>query len=483
MSPHRLGPVLAVVIVFTTSAAVLVLEILAGRLLAPYTGVSLETYTGIIGTVLAAIAVGTAVGGRVADHIDPSRLLGPTLVTGGVLAWLSLPVLTWLGPSSGRGAGAIIVLAAAAFFLPAAVLSAASPMVAKLRLQDLDHTGSVVGGLSAAGTAGALVGTFATGFILIAALPTRPIVIGVGIALVLGGIALWWRLTVSRPSPAASAVILALMAGALGLGATSSSVCQWETGYFCARIEHDLARPSGRILWLDTLQHSYVDLEDPTHLEFRYMRVFAAVAGAMAVDRLDVLHVGGGGFTFPRYLIATRPASTHLVAEIDDELVSIVRSHLGLVTSPQLRVHADDARGVVTDQPDESVDLVVGDAFGGLSVPWHLTTAEFLAEVDRVLRHDGVYVVNVIDGAALRFARAHAATVAHQWEHVAVVVPERGTRASANYVIVGSHAPIPELALVPGDGLVLRDGEVTEWIAGSRRLSDDFAPVDQLIAR
>jgi MFS family permease len=482
MPPRRLGPVLAVVIVFATSAAVLVLEILAGRLLAPYTGVSLETYTGIIGTVLAAIAAGTAVGGQIADRVDPRRLLGPTLIAGGVLAWLSLPVLTTLGPGSGRGASAIIVLTAAAFFLPAAVLSAASPMVAKLRLDDLGHTGSVVGGLSAAGTAGALVGTFATGFVLLAALPTRPIVIGVGGALVVGGAALWWHLSTARPRPASAAIVLALIAGSLGLGASSTSTCQWETPYFCARIEHDLGRQSGRILWLDTLRHSYVDLADPTHLEFRYLRIFAAVAEATSHDP-HVLHVGGGGFTFPRYLASTMPGSSHLVAEIDDELVRIARSHLGLVTGPRLRVEASDARGVLAAQPDDSTDLVVGDAFGGLSVPWHLTTAEFLADVERVLRGDGVYVVNVIDGDALRFARAHAATVAERWAHVAVVVPDRGTRASANYVIVGSHSPIPDLDLADADGRLLRAAAVIDWIGGARPLTDDFAPVDQLIAR
>ena len=114
---------LARALVFASSAAVLVLEILAGRLMAPYVGVSLETFTGIIGVVLAGIAAGTAIGGRLADRVDPEPLLGPALLAGGVLSWWSLWVVFTLGPEVGRGPVAIVALTALAFFAPAAVLN------------------------------------------------------------------------------------------------------------------------------------------------------------------------------------------------------------------------------------------------------------------------------------------------------------------------------------------------------------------------
>ena len=149
------GPALT----FGTSAAVLVVEILAGRLVAPYVGVSLETYTGIIGTVLAGIAVGSWAGGWLADRRDPRRLLGPTLLAAGAAALLAPPIISTLGPgvaATGGGPAGIVILAVTAFVLPTALLSAVSPMVAKLRLVSTAETGVVVGGLSAAGTAGAL---------------------------------------------------------------------------------------------------------------------------------------------------------------------------------------------------------------------------------------------------------------------------------------------------------------------------------------
>jgi MFS family permease len=126
-------PLVAGALVFFTSAAVLVLEILAGRMLAPYVGVTLETYTGIIGTVLAGIALGTWWGGRLADRVDPRRMLGPLLVLGGALAVLAVPAVRLFGSLQlGGGAVGILSLTLVGFFAPAAVLSAVGPTVVKL---------------------------------------------------------------------------------------------------------------------------------------------------------------------------------------------------------------------------------------------------------------------------------------------------------------------------------------------------------------
>jgi hypothetical protein len=162
----------------------------------PYVGVSLETYTGIIGTVLAGIAVGSALGRWAADRQDPRALLGPLLVASGAASLPSLPslpIIAALGPgvaAIGGGPAGIVTLAVTGFVLPAALLSAVAPMAAKLRLASTARTGIVVGGLPAARIPGELVGTFATGFVLVAAWPTRPIVFAIGSALIAAGLAL-----------------------------------------------------------------------------------------------------------------------------------------------------------------------------------------------------------------------------------------------------------------------------------------------------
>ena len=466
-------------LVFGASAAVLMLEIIAGRLMAPYVGVSLESFTGIIGTILAAIAVGAAVGGSLADRRDPRRMLGPCLVLGGILSWASLPILAALGPSADTSPGAIVVLTAAAFFAPAAVLSAVAPMVAKLRLDDLEETGSVVGGLSAAGTAGALVGTFLTGFVLVAALPSRPVVLLIGGLLVIAGAVLHRRFARARPTLAATAAVLLVGVAALAFGPS----CDEETAYFCVRVEQDPDRPSGRSLYLDLARHAHVDLDDPTYLDIRYVRLFADVAATLPDGPLDVLHVGGGGFTFPRHLDAVRAGSRQLVLEIDDELPRIARDQLGLRDGPELEIRIGDARLALDDVPSGGYDLIVGDAFASTSVPWHLTTVEVVDELRRALRRGGVYVMNVIDGADNRYARAQVATLQHRFAHVAVIVPADGVPedAAVNQVLIASDEPLERPAADPADGELLVGEEVRRYVDGARPLRDDHAPVDQLM--
>lgn len=471
-------PASATVTVFATSAAVLVIEIVAGRLLAPYVGVSLETFTAIIGTVLAGIALGAAIGGRLADRHDPRRLIPGALVLGGCLTWLSMPIVAAVGPRVGNDATSIIVLTTVAFLAPAAVLSAVSPMVTKLRLGSLADTGSVVGEVSAAGTAGALVGSFVTGFVLLATLPTRTILIGVGAALVASGLAVWWRS--GRVSPVSGLLALTVVSAPLGLSA--SPPCQYETSYFCVTIVAVADDPTGRDLYLDDLRHGHVDLVDPTRLEVRYVRLFAQVTDALGERPLDAVHIGGGSFTFPRYLDAVRPGSDQLVLEIDSKLVDIVRAELGLRLHDRLRVRTGDARLALTNLADDAHDLVVGDAFASLSVPWHLTTAEVVAEIRRTLRPDGIYVLNVIDGGRSRFARAELATLAHEFAHVAVVLPPEGVGdRPVNQVLVASDSPLDGMWIDPHDGLLLTGEDATTYIGDARRLTDDFAPVDQLI--
>jgi MFS family permease len=483
-------PSAAGALVFFVSATVLVLEIVAARLLAPYVGVTLETYTGIIGVVLAGIAVGNWLGGRLADRIDPRMILGPVVATGGAFAVASPVIVSTFGATlPGRGPLTIVVLATLGFFAPAVVLSAVGPTIVKLQLADLHETGEVVGRYAALGTAGAIVGTFAAGFLLIRALPSRTIVLGVGLVLVVVGMLLWWRLPERRPRRAAPVIAFALFAAAVS--AAYPQVCDHESPYFCASVVEDPERPSGRTLVMDTLPHSYVDLDDATFIGLGYVRVLADVldAAGPAGEPLDVVHIGGGGFTLPRYLDETRPGSRNVVLELDPSLVRFAAERFGFDPDERFDVLTGDARLTIRDLPETSFDVAVGDAFGGLAVPWHLTTHEFLQDVAATLRDGGVYAMNLIDHPPLDFLRAELATLREVFAHVAVLAPSErlsGDRGG-NYILVASNAAIDVDALLDGahaadDGIAALIGDDVDALIGDARpLTDGFAPVDQLL--
>jgi MFS family permease len=482
---RALDPALAAALVFVAAGAVLVLEILAVRLLAPYVGLTLETTTAIIGASLAGIALGAAAGGRLADRTDTRRLVVLLLVAGGALALLIVPVVHWLGPGArGKGDLAALGITLVALVPAAAVLSAVSPAIAHLQLHDLRRSGTVVGSLSAWATAGALLGTFGTGFLLVPLLPVTTAVLLIGGALVLIGlgVGLW-----SRALP-----VLGVAGGALlllVLGAWSSGVdspCDAETKYHCIQLEREPPRPNGYALVLDDLHHSYVDLDDPTFLYFDYVRWIGKAINQIGGTSkpLNVVFVGGGGFTLPRWLLATHPGSQAQVLEVDGELVEFDEEHLGLHQTDGLKISVGDARIGMLDVPDHSADIVVGDAFGNLSVPWHLTTTEWVEEVRRVLKPQGLYALNVIDLDALDLQRAEAATLFDSFAHVRMVTfgeSERGI--GGNAVLLASDQVIPDRALLDDERSTgLTQEKLEAFSAEAETLRDDYAPADQLLS-
>ncbi|TQS43308.1 spermidine synthase [Cryptosporangium phraense] len=472
-------------LVVLASGSVLVLEILSLRLIAPYVGVTLETNTAVIGVALSAIAVGAWLGGAAADRLSPTALLGPLLLGGGALVFVVTPLVRFVGDLvRGADASGVLLVAFAAVFAPAALLSAVPPVVVKARLANLDETGTIVGRLSGLGTVGSIVATFGTGFVLVAMVPTTVILTGLGTVLVLAGLVVLWVSRGRVDRPVAGSLVLAL----IGVGATTvaPNPCDLETAYHCASVTTDPQRPTGRTLQLDTLRHSYVDLADPTYLQFEYLKVIAAATDVFRPPGAPVraLHLGGGGLTLPRYLEAVRRGSTSLVYEIDAGVLSLDRSDLGLREGDGIRTRVQDARVGLGEQPAGRYDLVVGDAFGGVAVPWHLATRQVVDEVARTLGPTGLYAVNLIDHGRLAFVRAETATIAATFPHVALIgEPDTFGGDGGNFVVLASRTPLPLTALQPRlDGMQIKSGdELTRFVGDARVLTDDFAPVDQLV--
>ena len=209
----------------------------------------------------------------------------------------------------------------------------------------------------------------------------------------------------------------------------------------------DLDRDSGWTLMVGGAEQSYVDVDDATHLEFEYMQHIALVVdGVLGDGPLSALHLGGGACTLPRWLAATRPGSTQLVAESSADILDAVRP-LGPV--PGCHVVHDDAIGVLEADPDGGRDLVVWDLYDGPRVVTSTLTLHVVAEMRRVLRPGGIVVLNVSDVTPFDVVRPVVAALRTVFSDVALLA-EPGTlrgRRSGNCVLVGATVPLPATAL------------------------------------
>lgn len=234
-------------------------------------------------------------------------------------------------------------------------------------------------------------------------------------------------------------------------GARAAEPVRVESGVGVLELVPDRARPGGRLLLIDGLAHGYVDLDDPTHLELDYV---ARIGAALEVlvprgAEADVLHLGGGAFSLPRFLASTRPGVRQTAVERSGAVVKLAERHLRLRRSERLRVLQADGAAIVAAAPDDAYDLVLGDAFVGTETPAPMATSAFAAEVARVLRPGGRYLLNVVDQPPWPFAAEQAAFLLGAFGHALAFGGRdvvRG-RHAGNVLLLASDAALPRDAL------------------------------------
>ncbi|HTZ45222.1 MAG TPA: fused MFS/spermidine synthase [Jatrophihabitans sp.] len=206
----------------------------------------------------------------------------------------------------------------------------------------------------------------------------------------------------------------------------------------------DTDRPGGYLLLMDDVRQSYVDLADPTYLDFEYVQYLASVLESWRGGPLAVTHIGGGGLTLPRYLHEVRPGSSQIVLEPDTELTELIRRELPLPRHHRIRIRPVDGRAGLAALGDASADLVILDAYADGRVPAPLATAEFFAEVARVLRPDGLLLANLVDDPGFGYLRRVLAGLAPSLRELALVSSTdvlRGRRFG-NVVVAASRRPL-----------------------------------------
>ena len=490
-----------------TAGCGLVVEIVAGRMLAPYLGMSLYTWTAVIAVVLAGLSAGNWIGGQLADRASGRRearvawvLALAALSTAGSLVLLRLvsgPILSLeLAPVT-----AIVALTAALFFLPSLFVGIPSPILTKLAIEeDATKTGRIVGAMYAAGAFGSILGTLAAGFIFISWLGTARTMLMV--AGIYAALALIFALRSARRDVPTILGLLAIMGlGAAGLGVGGQAVkafrsnCVVESDYYCIRVV-DISRDVGaetRVMVLDHLGHginlrdapqsflsSYVELTD---------RLFTLRLGERRT--FSAFFVGGGAYTLPRAWSAKYPEAKISVAEIDPAVTRVAAQEMWVDTTKLSQVLHADARHMLA-KASTRFDIVVGDAFQDIAVPPHLVTHEFFALIAKRLKPEGVYVMTVVDHVTRpRLMLSLTETLRQSFATVEVWLDDEqaATGGRATFILLAAPSPTGTDNLRSPDtpSRIWRRWDEGRLATLTRRLSpvvltDDFAPVDRLIA-
>lgn len=474
------------------------LEIVAGRALAPYVGMSLYSWTMIIAVVLAGLSLGHWVGGWLADRsANPSRWVAMALTGAAVTTAASLVALRWAEPfaSTSGPIAHVGVLATAAFFLPSVLAGLLSPLLTKLALEQspADRQGRIVGRMFALGALGAILGTLFASLVLISRVGTSGSVML--IATIYAALAfVFWA---GRGRPVAAVVLggVAIATAVVPQGWLNLPQCLKESSYFCIRV--DPIRFLGRdakVMVLDHLAHGVNDAEDPRFLLTPYVQgVDEIIRLRRDGTEVNAFFVGGGAYSLPRAWADRWPDAELVVAELDPEVTRIAQSELWLADSAGLRIIHADARNALNALPDDQkFDVIFGDAFHDISVPQHLVTDEFHATVAAHLKPGGVYAMNVVDKQrAPRFVLSLAQTLLQRfasvelWLDLDAIQP---VEARTTWIIIASATATPRDRItatygfgrtwtrVPLDAMIDHVGR-DQLVA----LTDDYAPVDRLL--
>lgn len=408
------------VVVFGSGAVLMGLEIVGSRVLAPFFGSSVYVWGSLISIFLAALSLGYYFGGVAADRWPRTGLLAAMLTVAGALILL-LPVVgrpileafsLWdLGPRLSPLLASVVL-----FALPSVLMGATSPFAIKLAATDLATVGNTAGILYAISTAGSIVGTLLTAFVLIPAMGVRAILYTLGASLIVFSGLLAFksaRSRVLRPVVTTALALLLVSGPALGQGDLQWLVFEKDTVYHNIRVYEDV---NWRLLRFDRSLQGGMLLKNHLVSPHRYPD-FAHLAWLFNPDIKRVLMVGLGAGTISKRILSDYPQASVESVELDPVVVDVAKRFFQVTEEPRHRIIVQDGRQYIR-RTQGGYDLIVMDAYNAEGLPFHLATREFLQLTKSKLAPGGViaaHIVGFLEGSNSKLFRALFKTYASEF--------------------------------------------------------------------
>lgn len=473
----------------------MIFELVGSRLLAPYLGSSLITWTSLIGVVLASLSFGYWYGGVLADRNASEHRLAFIIFVAGVLILAVLPINKPILASLSSVAWPLkikSILAALWFFAPASIaLGMVSPYAVKLHLANLNSVGRHVGSLYSLSTLGSLVGTFSAGFFLVPFFGTLKIVAMLGVVLII--LALWLYLADNfskKLIPKFFIFALALFGLSYWFTRSSAGLIDVDTAYSRVWVYDSLwgeAREPVKIMSLDSNYSSAMFL-NKDDLVFDYTKYYG-LAGYFNPALNKALMVGGAAYSYPKDFLKNYPRAELTVAEIDKGVTELAKKYFRLPDDPRLIIKHADGR-VFLNETKDKYDAIFVDAFSSsFSIPFQLTTKEIAQKEYEALNSEGLVMINVVSaitGSKGRLARSMYATYKEVFPQVYLFPVESSDKADKiqNVMLVALKAKIkPNFKPLDGAWQEPLSHLWTKSIDSEPILTDNWAPTDYFISQ
>lgn len=480
------------IVVFLTGAAVLVVEVCAVRILAPYFGNTIYTMSSVLGVILAALSAGYYLGGKLADRYPSANIFFSLILAGGLTVYLLQWLVTLLPDWSVKLNLVTGPLWAALglFFLPSFLLGMLSPFAVKLQYDR--GAGAGVGATSGNvffwSTIGSISGSLVTGFYLIPHFRISDIMLATGLGLsLLGLIPLLWRgavrtfgrllililliagapLAIFYPQPLPPSVVYA-QDGVYERIVISDG---WHNGQPARFLEQDRSLSAARYLESDELVYDYT----------KYYKLYQL----LKPDARQVLAIGGGAYSVPAAMWRELPQARIDVVEIEPELYELAVRFFNAPVDPRFQNHVADGRRWLA-RSDKQYDVIFSDVYRSLySVPWHFTTQEFFQLAKERLSTDGVFMANIIG----TLSRTQPSLIMSEIRTFRQVFPNSYFFAVSSPKFSGTQNIM--FVGVNGQNQVDWPAELQSQLIDPDRfelsaypiLTDDYAPVDELTAK
>lgn len=486
---------------FLAGAAMMVIEICAYRLLAPFFGNSVYTWTALIGVILIAFSAGGYLGGHLADRKMALDLLGWLLAGSAVLTFF-IPALHTVFAVSLSASGLIagpVMISLLLFAIPGVLLGAVSPAAVRfysLTLKDT-HVGAAAGTISMLGSLGSFVGTFLSGFFLLSTFGVRSIFFGTATVLLLLAIAAFAlaKNTLKQQAPVILSGIFAFgMSWFTVPNPKPGVIFEHESFYHHIEVsEQSEGKVTRRVLQLDSTMEGGMDA-NTGDLILPYQQYWKLALLREPAKVGSALFIGAGAFGMPENVARDFPEAEVDVVEIDPQVIEVGRKFFKLDEYPKVNAHAGDARRFLLQSADKKWDLIFGDAYNGIrQIPPHLATQEFYQQIADHLETKGVFIMNLIaavTGPKAELTSGMLATVRKAFPYVEVFSVGYRRDQTQNVILMASRENLKPLIVdryvasgswqenlirtyVPA-GIVPRSEHV---------FTDDHNPVDAIIAR